>query len=588
MGICKLSKEIALKIAAGEVVERPVSVVKEAIENSLDAEASRILITLMEGGKTSIVVEDDGVGITWEDMSLLLTRYATSKISSLEDLSHIGTLGYRGEALASIASVSCIDIRSKARGAEIGGFLQAEGGTITCLDQLPWKEGTRVQVENLFFNFPARKKFLRSSLAELKRISTVVRDYAVAYPSVSFSLYHKGNKTFESLGNGERIKVLQSLWGLAPEIRSTVVQCGSVSLECWWQSTPGRQRNSITTFVNGRSVSDPLIKGAASVACKDLSGNWMLFFSLPADLVDVNIHPAKAEIRFRYPSEIFEVVKAAGQDLQSRATKLFVFPDYPAMLGEDNKRDVPLPHSYTPCMLAPDNFFTRVSSPGDVLKIKTGSDSSISSLSSDDVETERKFLDDFSSRSQVRFISQMASGYLLFEHNGALTLMDPHAAHERVKYEEIVRQIAEHGVVSQKLAPSLPIPPSLATDATEYLDKLREAGFSFETENGQLLLSSAPDLQIEGGSGPLFLLRTAILMWQETGSRSIDDVLWRKWATAACKKAVKITTRCSPQEALHLWASLHLCSNPAVCPHGRPTTLTLEELQIEQYFGREK
>lgn len=159
----------------------------------------------------------------------------------------------------------------------------------------------------------------------------MVRDYAVAYPSVSFSLYHKGNKTFESLGNGERIKVLQSLWGLAPEIRSTVVQCGSVSLECWWQPTPGRQRNSITTFVNGRSVSDPLIKGAASVACKDLSGNWMLFFSLPADLVDVNIHPAKAEIRFRYPSEIFEVVKAAGQDLQSRATKLFVFPDHPAM-----------------------------------------------------------------------------------------------------------------------------------------------------------------------------------------------------------------------------------------------------------------
>ncbi len=580
MAIHKLPQEVALKIAAGEVVERPVSVVKEALENSLDANSKRVQVTLKDGGKTSIVIEDNGSGIVWDEMPLVVTRYATSKISTIEDLNKIKTLGYRGEAIASIAAVSRVDLRSKISGATEGGLLKAEAGEITCHEKIPWKEGTRLQVDDLFFNFPARKKFLRSNLSELRKISSVVRDYAVAYPEVAFSLYHNGNKNFETDGRGERHYILSLLWGVSPEIRSTVVSCGSIELECWWQPTPGRQKNSITSFVNGRNVSDPLIRGAASAACKDLSGNWMFFFSLSPELVDVNIHPAKAEIRFRYPSEVFEVVKVASLDLQNRPTKL-TLPSFPVSSHLQQQYE-------TIKEREAENLFSRVSSP--LIQEET-------SLH-DDVEEMKNILEEKSNFIQNEdsnenetsyfFIAQMRSGYLLFEKEGNLILVDPHAAHERINYEKILSRIKVGDVASQKMTTPLAIPPTLATEVEEYKDALISAGFIFEEEEGQLYLSAFPALPIQEREGPLFLVRTTILTWKSTGSRDIDDVLWRKWATIACKQSVKLTTHCDASEALHLLSALHYCENPSVCPHGRPTTLILDNHQIEQYFGREK
>ncbi len=573
MAILKLPREVALKIAAGEVVERPVSVVKEALENSLDAHSSRILVTLTEGGKSSIVVEDNGNGILWQEMPLVITRYATSKIATVNDLSNIKTLGYRGEAIASIAAVSRIDLRSKAKGAAEGGLLKAEGGSIVCHEQLPWKEGTRLQVDDLFFNFPARKKFLRSNLSELRKISALMRDFGAAYPAVLFSLYHNGNKIFETQGTGDRAAVLRSLWGASPETRSTTVSCGSIKLECWWQSTPGRQKNIITSFVNGRIVSDPLIRGAASAACKDFSGNWMFFFTLPPELVDVNIHPAKAEVRFRYPAEIFEAVKAASLDLQNRPTRLS-FPSF--WKGKELKEFV-APHLHQQALLQREegqDLFSRVSSPELLEEVKIESWGEKSVFSPDE--------------SKIFFIAQMAAGYLLFEKNGQLIIMDPHAAHERIEYEKVLSRMKSEQFPSQKLNPPLLIPPTLASEVEEYGVELEKAGFIFEIEEGQSMLSASPALPIEGREGPLFLLRTAILTWNETGSRAIDDVIWKKWATIACKRAVKLTTHCNAAEALHLYAALQFCENPSVCPHGRPTTLVLDKYEIEQFFGREK
>ena len=315
--ICELSENVWSKIAAGEVVERPASVVKELVENSLDAGARRIRVKLSDGGRLKIIVEDDGAGIAFEDLPLALMYHATSKISEIEDLEKIQTLGYRGEALASIAAVAEVEIRSRRKDSDIGGMIRAREGKIIEHVQINHSQGTRIQVENLFSGLPARRKFLKSASGELRRAAVFLREYAVCNPYTSFALEHDGKEIFSTDGSGSRKFVLMKIWDSSSEIQNVNLTHGHLNLECWFQFKAGISsgRNDLIAFVNGRVVNDPVIKSAVAQAARELAGNWALFFTLDPSLVDVNIHPAKSEVRFRYPDEIFSIIHKAVSNL---------------------------------------------------------------------------------------------------------------------------------------------------------------------------------------------------------------------------------------------------------------------------------
>ncbi|MBR1602967.1 MAG: DNA mismatch repair endonuclease MutL [Synergistaceae bacterium] len=346
MSIKALPASVWTRIAAGEVLERPASAVKELIENSLDAGAKRIKVRLWDGGRLKIVVEDDGCGILFDDLPLALTPHATSKINNLDDLEAISTLGYRGEALASIAAVSDIEIVSKARDAESGGIIKSQAGRINEHEVINCAVGTRIQIDNLFSNFPARRKFLKSASGELRRAAVCVREYAVCRPEISFMLEHDGKEIFASDGSGDKKRLLSRLWNGEQDVKCVKVISGHIKLECWHQQRKAirgnASRSDIMAFVNLRAVNDPVIKGAVNAISKEFAGNWALFFTLDAPLVDVNIHPAKAEVKFRYPSEIYDVMLAAAHELSGEAEYKTHEPKFNKGGGKNLKLDLDL------------------------------------------------------------------------------------------------------------------------------------------------------------------------------------------------------------------------------------------------------
>ncbi|MBR1438620.1 MAG: ATP-binding protein [Synergistaceae bacterium] len=336
--IKSLPENVWSRIAAGEVVERPASAVKELTENSLDAGAKRITVSLKDGGRLRITVEDDGSGIAFDDLPLALAYHATSKLREVSDLERISTLGYRGEALASLSAVADVEIRSRQAGDNEGGLVRTHDGKITEHVRAKCSLGTRVQIDNLFSGLPARRKFLKSASGELRRAAVFLREYSVCNPSVSFRLEHDGKEIFSTDGSGDRRRVLSKIWPEGAEIQTANIQAEHLNLECWFQSRAGLSgRGDVMSFVNGRAVNDPVIKSAVATAARELAGNWALFFTLEPSLVDVNIHPAKAEVRFRYPDEIYSSVRNAVKRLGS-----------PMFIPEIAEKSVTAPPKITP------------------------------------------------------------------------------------------------------------------------------------------------------------------------------------------------------------------------------------------------
>lgn len=612
VGIKLLPEGVWSRIAAGEVVERPSSAVKEMIENSMDAGAKRIRVKLWDGGRVRIVVEDDGSGIAFDDLPLALTRHATSKIDGIDDLEAIHTLGYRGEALASLAAVAKVEIRSRPPEGG-GGLIRAYEGRISDHVETNCSLGTRVQVDELFVNLPARRKFLKSAAGELRRVATLLREYAICRPEVAFALEHDGRSVFSTDGGGERRRAIEQLWGAEPEIVTANASTGRIALECWWQ--PRQGRNDISSFVNGRSVSDPLVKGAVAAAARELVGGWALFFSIDPALIDVNIHPAKAEIRFRYPGEVFDVVKEVAAHLGGRAP-VYVregqtlstgsswsgrqavggagpkAPSQPSREGGWDFRD-PTPPESAFCSSSqpfqvrpPDRFFGRVEVPDfDFGPMQDASDSvplvDDAAYTADygDISTPADPLDG------VTYLGQLRSGYLVFDTPDGAAIVDPHAAHERVAFERIRMAVKEGGRAQALLMP-VPLPPTLQLEAEEKEELLKSVGFVLDRVDGGLQLTSVPYIAVVN-TPPEVLLRGSLAALRDGGDAEPTELLWRSWATMACKEAVKVTTKLRPEEAMILWRDLHECQQPFFCPHGRPTILELSGDELLKHFGRE-
>ena len=573
--IMALPENVWSRIAAGEVVERPASAVKELTENALDAGASRISVTLSDGGRLRIIVSDNGEGIAYDELPLALMYHATSKLREISDLERISTLGYRGEALASLAAVADVEIRSRRANDTEGGLIRTHDGKITEHLRINCMQGTRVQISDLFSGLPARRKFLKSASGELRRSAVFIREYAVCNPSVSFMLEHDGKEIFSTDGSGERQKVLAKIWPEGAEIQPVNIQSQHMTLECWFQSRAGISgRGDVMSFVNGRAVNDPVIKSAVSAAGRELAGNWALFFTLEPSLVDVNIHPAKAEVRFRYPDEIYSLLHNAVKSLGS--------PAYiPAITAESAKSPVKINPS--PVKITPS---ARTQTP----QTRSGwnfhdSEQSISGAKTSGHE-ENIFAEiENDTGESVAFMGQNSGGYLVYDTHEGLVIIDPHAAHERINYERI-KSSAEKSQNVQKLLMPVILHPTLALEAAEFETALKDSGFELENTESGVEMKSVPSI----GSvdfEPEALLRASLRALKNNHDGDTRNILWRTWATMACKASVKLTTRLTNDEALTLWRSLHECEQPFVCPHGRPVMIELKNDDLLKRFGRE-
>ena len=574
LSISALTEEVWSRVAAGEVVERPASAVKELVENSLDAEAARIRVSLTDGGRLRIIVEDDGTGIAFDELPLALAYHATSKISSLDDLEHITTLSYRGEALASLVAVADVELRSRQQGSESGGIIRTHDGKISEHVPVNCPQGTRIKVENLFSGLPARRKFLKSAAGELKRCAAFIREYAVCNPNVAFSLEHDGKSIFVTDGAGSREKVLAKIWGAGAKIQNVNVKVGHTELECWFQARAGiTARSDVMAFVNGRAVSDPAVRSAVGQVSRELAGNWALFFTLEPSLVDVNIHPAKSEVRFRYQNEIYESVHEAAKHLGSPMPlpELMTTPEPSRVAACTPRINTPSAQSSGGWNFRDSQ--TKILSPrNDVLPAQN-------MFTLNDTPDHEEHVHD------VKYLGQSSGGYLVYDRKDAIIIIDPHAAHERVNYERI-KSLAEASRNVQKLLVPVMLHPTLAIEVHEYERELRVSGFGFENTINGVEMNAVPvigDVEFE----PEVLLRASLQALRREHDGDVKDILWRTWATMACKASVKLTTELSRDEALILWRELQECEQPNVCPHGRPTMIEIKNEGLQKRFGRE-
>jgi DNA mismatch repair protein MutL len=602
--IYKLPESLSSRIAAGEVVERPASVVKELVENALDAGASRIDVRLLQGGKISLVVEDDGGGIPFEELPLAVERYATSKLATLEDLYAIRTLGYRGEALASIALVSRMEIRSCPPGEE-GGMIRMEEGICTAHERMSRPQGTFIQVEDLFCSIPARKKFLKSGAAETRRISRLLREYALAYPHVAFMLFSEGKPLFSSFGDGNRRELLAHLWGDS-RIEECREEVEGYAVEAYHLSQEHVEKGHLVSFVNGRRCEDALFFSAVKAGSPRPGGEWLFLLRVPEEEVDVNVHPAKIEVRFRMPRQVFRVLHRAAQRLGGDGDPLkslskgesfsrdhrrgepeaFSFPwekaplrSFPSSSGEEGTLFVPgkpqvssSSHSFS----FDSSPFHRAASPGAFSKkTEISENAAPEGLLGASSEEAREI---------PRYLGRLASGYLLFDRRGDLVIMDPHAAHERVEYERLTAMHARQRLPQKLLVPP-GLPPSLGERALEQAERLEKLGFLLEEHQEGPILSGIPESFGGLGFSPLEGLRMALEVLEDMEEEDPEH-LWKAWAFKACHRAVKLTDSLEVSEALELWRRLFLCSHPGSCPHGRPTLLCYVADFLEKEFHR--
>jgi DNA mismatch repair protein MutL len=573
MPIHILPTEIASQIAAGEVVERPASVVKELVENALDAGAGYISITSEDAGQRLLEVADDGDGIPPEEILLSLERHATSKLNSAEDLFNIKTLGFRGEALASIGSISNLTITSRAKGREVGARIRVEGGHIVENISCGAPQGSVVRVENLFYNVPARLKFLKSDATERRQIDSLAIRYALAYPQVRFHLRQEGRLSLQTSGNGDRRQVLGSLYRIEEARQMLEVSAEYEDIAITGFVSPlnltRSHRRDITFFVNGRPIQDSALSAALIKAYQNqiMVGRYpmgVIFIQMPPQSVDVNVHPTKAEVRFRDHDEVFRCVQSAVR----RA--LHAYTPVPRI-------DPGSSWSYTETTRqpAPAGEVSR----GDWAEEEPVGENDISAHPSQSQLSNQIF-------PLLRLVGQVAASYLIAEGPDGLYLIDQHAAHERVLYE---RFMAERGglIPSQALLKpalvDLPLPEARLLE--EQIDVLEGIGFRVEPfGTGTFLVRSIPSLL--GETDPAAALHVIVEDFDEDETPLEAETEARIIARVCKRAAIKAGQILTLEEQQALLEGLEKCVSPRTCPHGRPTMIHLAVDLLERQFGR--
>jgi DNA mismatch repair protein MutL len=609
-----LPEIVANKIAAGEIVERPASVVKELLENSIDAGCRTAHVSIQSGGKRLIQVRDDGEGMGQDDAILAFEHHATSKLQTADDLSAIATLGFRGEALPSIASVSRLTLRTRPADSESipGTEIEIQGGVMRSVKPVPWDAGTEITVRDLFFNLPARRKFLRSHDTELSHIARLVTHYALAHPEIRFTLESEGRTLIDAVAVGElRERVYQIFGeGFLDNLVELSGQLGSLRVR-GFSSRPHEQRTNPYSqffYVNRRMVRDKVITSAVRQAyrnCIPASAYpvAILFVELPFDEVDVNAHPAKTEIRFRDQSTVHNLVFETIEQALVRTAAIPVYEHRGASAFAPNPVEIqPVPtqqaqarredtFDFTPPAFSAHPFqralnypFREIPAP---MSPRTEDHSSLpirpEMLLGSAMEISRPF-----QSGTVRILGQLQDSYIIGCDSQGLLIIDQHVAHERILYEKLSAAVQASSVETQGLLVplSLELLPHQVALLDRMIPELDRNGFVVEPFGGtSVLIRSVPAL---AGDSDCRKLLSEILEGLETEERTLDveRIRDRICVRTACRAAVKVNMPLTLEKMQWLLDQLALTRIPTSCPHGRPVILRFTMYEIERNFGR--
>ncbi len=592
-----LDADSASKIAAGEVVERPASVAKELIENAIDSGATDISLEVRDGGVSLLRITDNGCGIPAGELALAFERHATSKIASVDDLEAVATLGFRGEALPSIAAVAQVTLSTRPAGASVGARIEIEGGVIVSQGSAGGPAGTAVTVKNLFFNTPARLKFLKSALAEGGQITRVVGQFALAYPGIGFTLLADGRTVFQSSGRGDLLDVISRLYGadvargmLPVELSEGLQVRGLISQPALSRSS----RNYLSIFVNGRLVQSRSLLHAVEDSYSSLLmiGRHpvaVLNVNLDPSQLDVNVHPSKAEVKFASERQVFARVHQAvanalagclppvrdvaagalGPASAGPATAGFGF----AWPGEAGVAQAVGWNGLAPQVALPEAYSHGPGAPETAWGVSPVLQSAGAS---------------FGQLPMLRVLGQVAASYIVAEGPGGLYLIDQHAAHERVRLDELLRardndtgQIPDTQLLLQPLTIEVALAQQSAVE--EARPALARLGFQLEPFGDRTyLLRSVP------GVVQLSEARTTIAAIMDELSVEVPGETHEEHLlhSLACHSAVRAGQSLTDQEMRALITALEQCHQPQACAHGRPTMVHLSQAQLEREFGR--
>jgi len=573
-----LPEAVVNKIAAGEVVERPASVVKELVENSLDSGAKSIRVIIRAAGRREIRVEDDGCGMERDDLLLAFERHSTSKLRDFPDLEELSTLGFRGEALPSIAGISDLLITSRTSDSPAANRLHIFGGTVKDLSEAGAPVGTVVEVKRLFFNTPARRKFLKTNRTEMAHITARIIEHALANPEVAF-YYERDNETALDLPGSSSLKDrLNDLWGVETAGSLVPIQASgegvSVSGFIMPPDLSMTVRKGLTLFINRRPVNDRMLFSAVMEGCgPQLTGRrfatGVIFIEISGRAVDVNIHPSKREVRFSHPPVVRSlVVKAVRDALKMVSPARISYPNRPPdPVGGVGEHIVPAPYQ----------------GPTKVGRLPGFPDSNPvipPAQKTAEVESDHLFA------SPYRVLGQAAKRYVLVESSDGLIIIDQHAAHERIIYERFRRALLNNKMEIQTLlAPiNLDLDPRTADLLSGKIPVFREIGIEIEPfGNDSFIITGLPAILSGWNRGELVL--EVIDELDDEGKKQVDpreEIIIRM----SCLAAVKARAKLDPVELTRLVEELFACEDPDHCPHGRPTMIVDSWYELERRFGR--
>ncbi len=587
-----LDEDTINQIAAGEVIERPMAVVKELVENSIDAGATAVTIEIKEGGISFIRITDNGSGIAREEIKTAFLRHATSKIKTMEDLLSVHSLGFRGEALSSIAAVAQVELITRQREEITGSHYEISGGVEKSLEEVGCPEGTTFIVRNLFFNTPARRKFLKTKTTEGNYIQDLALRYSISHPEIRFNFIVDGKSKLQTSGDGELKTNIYYNYG--SDVTKCLIPIDGKEKEMELHGFVGKpelsrgNRTFLNYFVNGRYIKSPVITGAIEEAYSDYLMNHRypftaLMLTIDSSFIDVNVHPTKMEVRFTNQEEVYDFIYRTIKDALQKIT---LIPEVSLEPEKQEKKKVTPPPVTVTEKKAPEPFEKKESP----LVVKEESswkpDSSVlpKDFSQMNLLKEEMIVEE---KPRFRMIGQVFDTYWLVEYQSELLIIDQHAAHEKVLYEKLMSRLESKEGLTQNLV--APIVVTLSGKEIEVLQNQKEIfekiGFRFEPfGDKEYIINGVPADFLNLASKELFTELLDSLM--EEGNRVKPELVLNHCATMACKAAVKGNHTMSFAEAKSLIEQMLQMDEPYHCPHGRPTTIAMSKKEFEKKFKR--
>ena len=606
--ITLLDQETIDKIAAGEVIERPSSVVKELVENAIDAQATAITVEIKEGGISFIRITDNGCGIEKEQVPLAFLRHSTSKIKSIEDLLSVSSLGFRGEALSSIAAISQVELITKTRESLLGVRYRIEGSVEKTMEEIGAPDGTTFLVHNIFYNTPARRKFLKTAMTEGGYISDLMERMALSHPDISFKFISNGQTKLQTSGNGNVKEIIYHIYGR--EIAGALLPVSEDNEFFKVTGFIGKplvtrgNRNFENYFINGRYIKSKIIMKGIEDAYKNFLmlhqyPFTVLYFEMDGTFFDVNVHPTKMELRFQNGEQIYDALKASLEEVLHHKD---LIPKVP--VSEEKK--IPKPTMLPP---APEPFekkrFEEVTRrnpkplPKSEVVIPSEQEVSKSALPdpipkpemhqmslAEDVTYGARFLET-DTKAKRKIIGQLFDTYWLVEFEDKLFIIDQHAAHEKVLYEKTMASLKQKEFYSQQLSPPIVITVTMQEETflQKYKEEFEKLGYAIEHFGGKEYAICAVPANIFGVDvKQLFLEMLGEL--EKINGKMTPDVILHQIATMSCKAAIKGNQKITKEEMEQMFDDLMKLENPYNCPHGRPTIISMSKYEIEKKFKR--